>query len=179
MSTHRLYVAVLALWYTGLNTHGVCACVCVYARICTRIPLPNAVCPPWDLPSPGSCHPLVPGSHGDMASGCHHNLQAPSERSCGTNDGMEKVFRTDCAIATHSIRDLLPWSDWYQNPRPVMYQVKKLQKHLKNFLSHIYSSFGYMSYCYTVTQVKWALPTACSPQLPNQQCHTNSDSVSC
>lgn len=110
MSTHRLYVAGMASWYTGLNTHGVFVCTR------TRIPLTNAVCPPGDLPSPGSCHPLVPGSHGDMASGCHHNLQAPSERSCGTNDGMEKVFRT--LTLCHS-------STSYQRPPPYIRLVSE------------------------------------------------------
>lgn len=69
----------------GRTVNDVCVCVCVY-------PFLYAVCPAGNLPGPRSRHPSVPGSHGDMASGCHNNLQASSERSCGTNDRLETVI---------------------------------------------------------------------------------------
>lgn len=64
-------------------------CVCV----CVCIPL-HAVCPPGSRLGPSSCHPHVAGPHGDVASGCHHNLEASSERSRGANDGLETVTGT-------------------------------------------------------------------------------------
>lgn len=53
----------------------------------------HAVRPPGNLPGPNPRHPAVSGPHGDMASVCHNNLQASSERSSGANDRLEKVTR--------------------------------------------------------------------------------------
>lgn len=61
--------------------------MCVYVCV---LPL-HAVRPPGNFPGPYSSNPPVSGSHGDMASISHHNLQVPSERSSGANDRVETV----------------------------------------------------------------------------------------
>lgn len=65
---------------------------CCGVMVCPCVPL-RAVCPPGDLPGPHSSHPAVPGSHGDLARGRHHHLQASSERCRGANDRLETVTR--------------------------------------------------------------------------------------
>lgn len=61
-------------------------CVCVRPSISL-----HAVCPPGSPLGPGSRHPHVAGPHGDLAGGCHHNLEASPERSRGAHDGLETV----------------------------------------------------------------------------------------
>lgn len=51
----------------------------------------SPMCPDRDRPGSSQGHPCVSGSHGNVASLSHHNLQVSPEGSRAANDRMETV----------------------------------------------------------------------------------------
>lgn len=96
------------------------------------------MCAPGDLPGPAPRRPDSPGSHGDLAGGCHNNLQASSERSRGADDGLETVTRAQtpsrCAKASHRAA----WAAGGHGPR---LPSKALAFWISDTLDHIHRNF--------------------------------------